>query len=194
MSVCFFHRFFACFILELSKKIRPLFALSKNQGRKLWYCCTDADDVICSDVDQQLLLETDNLLLIYLLFILGRTFQWKHCFFQNVPRKTQWPQNYCQIQKTPGQAPFSFTISVPGFLLRALHNTRDLQLLRPHPKGTKQLWFSVLLKGHKHRERPDRDSNPHSANTRTWVPNALGPLGPRLLPQIVCMSLQVCMS
>ena len=53
-------------------------------------------------------------------------------------------------------------------ILRALHNTRDLQLYVPS-EGTKQLWLSVLLKYTSAATGQAGDSNPHSDNARTWV-------------------------
>ena len=63
--------------------------------------------------------------------------------------------------KTPGQAPFSFTISVLGSFTCIAQHTGPTAL-RP-VRRTKQLW-------------PSPDSNSHSGNTRTWV-QCTRPLG-----------------
>ena len=49
------------------------------------------------------------------------------------------------------------------YLNNLVHRTYSLM---SHPK---QLWLSVLLTDTKSRDRPVRDSNPHSDNARTWV-------------------------
>ena len=60
--------------------------------------------------------------------------------------------------ETPGQAPFSFTISVLGSFACITQHTGPAAL-RPI-RRTKELWLSVLLKN------TSADSNPHSDNTR----------------------------
>ena len=64
-------------------------------------------------------------------------------------------------------SPFSFTISVLGSFMCITQHTGPTSL-RPI-RRTKQLWLKCLAQGHKRRDRPGRDSNPHSGNTRTWV-------------------------
>ena len=68
----------------------------------------------------------------------------------------------------PGQAPFSCTISVLSVLLHALHNTHGTYSFTSHPKD-EAIMVKCLAQGHKRRDRPGRDSNPHSDNTITWV-------------------------
>ena len=71
--------------------------------------------------------------------------------------------------ETPGQAPFSLTISVLGSFTCMTQPTGPTALWPI--RRTKYLWFKCLAQGHK-----DRDSNPHSDNTRTWV-QCTRPLG-----------------
>ena len=76
--------------------------------------------------------------------------------------------------ETPGQAPFSFIISVLGSFPCITQHTGPTAL---HPiRRTKQLRLSVLLKDTSAGDRPGRDSTPHSDNTRTWV-QCTRPLG-----------------
>ena len=76
--------------------------------------------------------------------------------------------------ETPGQAPFSFTISALGSFTCITQHTGPTAL-RPI-RRTKQLWLSVLLKDTSAATVLGRDSNPHSDNTRTWV-QCTRPLG-----------------
>ena len=75
--------------------------------------------------------------------------------------------------RNTGASPFSFTISVLGSFTCIAQHTGPTAL-RPI-RRTKQL-FKCLAQGHKHRDQPGRDSNPHSDNIRTWV-QCTRPLG-----------------
>ena len=76
--------------------------------------------------------------------------------------------------RNTGASPFSFTISVLGSFY-VHYTTHRTYSFTSHPKD-EAIMGKCLAQGHKRRNRPGRDSNPHSDNTRTWV-QCTRPLG-----------------
>ena len=70
------------------------------------------------------------------------------------------------IQKHRGK-PLLFHDKCPGFFY-VHYTTQGTYSLTSHPKD-EAIVVKWLAQGHKRRNQPDRDSNPHSDNTRTWV-------------------------
>ena len=62
----------------------------------------------------------------------------------------------------------------PGFFY-VHYTTHGTYSFTSHPKD-EAIMVKCLAQGHKRRDRPGRDSNPHSGNTRTWV-QCTRPLG-----------------
>ena len=69
--------------------------------------------------------------------------------------------------ETPGQAPLLFHDKCPGFFY-VHYTTHGTYTFTSHPKD-EAIMVKCLAQGHKRRDRPGRDSNPHSDNARTWV-------------------------
>ena len=69
-----------------------------------------------------------------------------------------------RIQKHRGK-PLLFHDKCPGFFY-VHYTTHGTYIFTSHPKG-EAIMVKCLAQGHKHRDRPGRDSNPHSGNTRT---------------------------
>ena len=78
-----------------------------------------------------------------------------------------------QIQKHRGK-PLLFHDKCTGFFY-VHYTTYGTYSFTSHPKD-KAITVKCLAQGHKHRDQPGRDSNPHSGNTRTWV-QCTRPLG-----------------
>ena len=78
-----------------------------------------------------------------------------------------------RIQKHPGK-PLLFHDKCPGFFY-VHYTTHGTYTFTSHPKD-EAIMVKCLAQGHKRRDRPGRDSNPHSGNTRTWV-QCTRPLG-----------------
>ena len=78
-----------------------------------------------------------------------------------------------QIQKHRGK-PLLFHNKCPGFFY-VHYTTHGTYSFTSHPKD-EAIMVKCLAQGHKRRDRPGRDSNPHSGNTRTWV-QCTRPLG-----------------
>ena len=78
-----------------------------------------------------------------------------------------------RIQKHRGK-PLLFHDKCPGFFY-VHYTTHGTYSFTFHPKG-EAISVKCLAQGHKRRNRPGRDSNPHSGNTRTWV-QCTRPLG-----------------
>ena len=70
---------------------------------------------------------------------------------------------------TPGASPFSLSF------VYVHYTTHRTYSFTSHPKDG-AIMVKCLAQGHKRRDRPGRDSNPHSDNTRTWV-QCTRPLG-----------------
>ena len=70
------------------------------------------------------------------------------------------------IQKHRGK-PLLFHDKCPGFFY-VHYTTPGTYSFTSHPKD-KAITVKCLAQGHKRRDRPGRDSNPHSDNTGTWV-------------------------
>ena len=66
--------------------------------------------------------------------------------------------------ETPGQAP-SLNDKCPGFFY-VHYTTHGTYSFTSHPKD-EAITVKCLAQGHKRRDRPGRDLNPHSDNTRT---------------------------
>ena len=89
-----------------------------------------------------------------------------------------------RIQKHRGK-PLLFHDKCPGFFY--VHYTTHRTYSFPsHPKD-EAIMVKCLAQGHKRHDRPGRDSNPHSDNTRTWVQctRSLGHNTPWSLTKIV---------
>ena len=71
-----------------------------------------------------------------------------------------------RIQKHGGK-PLLFYDKCPGFFY-VHYTTHRTYSFTFHPKD-KAIMVKCLAQGHKRRDQPGRDSNPHSDNTRTWV-------------------------
>ena len=71
-----------------------------------------------------------------------------------------------RIQKQRGK-PLLFHDKCPGFFY-VHYTTHGTYSFTSHPKD-EAIMVKCLAQGHKSRDRPGRDSNPHSDNTRTWV-------------------------
>ena len=71
-----------------------------------------------------------------------------------------------QIQKHRGK-PLLFHDMCPGFFYMH-YTTHRTYSFTSHPKD-EAIMVKCLAQGHKRRDRPGQDSNPHSGNTRTWV-------------------------
>ena len=88
----------------------------------------------------------------------------------------------CESRNT-GASPFSFTIPGGGGGVSVLGYTTH---------GTSSFNESIMVKclaqGHKRCDRPGRDSNPHSDNTRTWLlcTKPLGHVTPQVVVFILC--------
>ena len=67
---------------------------------------------------------------------------------------------YCYHSRNTGASPFSFTCIT--------QHTGPMYSFTSHPKD-EAIMVKCLAQGHKRRDQPGRDSNPHSDNTRTWV-------------------------
>ena len=78
-----------------------------------------------------------------------------------------------RIQKHRGK-PLLFHDKCPGFFY-VHYTTHGTYSFTSHPKD-EAIMVKCLAQGHKRRDRPGRDSNSHSGNTRTWVQCAR-PLG-----------------
>ena len=80
-----------------------------------------------------------------------------------------------RIQKHRGK-PLLFhdTCKCPGFFY-VHYTTHGTYSFTSHPKD-EAIMVKCLAQGHKHHDRPGRDSNSHSGNTRTWV-QCTRPLG-----------------
>ena len=78
-----------------------------------------------------------------------------------------------RIQKHRGK-PLLFHDKCPGFFY-VHYTTHRTYSFTSHPKD-EAIMVKCLAQGHKRRNRPGWDSNPHSGNTRTWV-QCTRPLG-----------------
>ena len=78
-----------------------------------------------------------------------------------------------RIQKHQGK-PLLFHDKCPGFFY-VHYTTHGTYSFTSHPKD-EAIMVKCLAQGHKRRDRPGRDPNPHSDNTRTWV-QCTRPLG-----------------
>ena len=78
-----------------------------------------------------------------------------------------------RIQKHRGK-PLLFHDKCPGFFY-VPYTTHGTYSFTSHPKD-EAIMVKCLAQRHKRRDRPGRDSNPHSGNTRTWV-KCTRPLG-----------------
>ena len=78
-----------------------------------------------------------------------------------------------RIQKHRGK-PLLFHDKCPGFFY-VHYTTHGTYSFTSHPKD-EAIMVKCVAQGHKRRDRPGRDSNPHSGNTRTWV-QCTRPLG-----------------
>ena len=67
--------------------------------------------------------------------------------------------------ETPGAKPLLFHDKCPGFFY-VHYTTHETYSFTSHPKD-EAIMVKCLAHGHKRRDRPGRDSNPHSDNTRT---------------------------
>ena len=77
--------------------------------------------------------------------------------------------------RNTGASPFLlFYDKCPGFFY-VHYITHRTYSFTSHPKD-EAIMVKCLAQGHKCRDRPGRDSNPHSGNTRTWV-QCTRPLG-----------------
>ena len=72
-----------------------------------------------------------------------------------------------RIQKHRGK-PLLFHDKCPGFFY-VHYTTHGTYSFTSHPKKDEAIMVKCLAQGHKYRDRPGRDSNSHSGNTRTWV-------------------------
>ena len=77
------------------------------------------------------------------------------------------------IQKHRGK-PLLFHDKCPGFFY-VHYTTHGTYSFTSHPKD-EAIMVKCLAEGHKRRDRPGRDLNSHSGNTRTWV-QCTRPLG-----------------
>ena len=77
------------------------------------------------------------------------------------------------IQKHRGK-PLLFHDKCPGFFY-VHYTTHGTYSFTSHPKD-EAIMVKCLAQGHKRRDRPGRDLNPHFGNTRTWV-QCTRPLG-----------------
>ena len=86
------------------------------------------------------------------------------------------------IQKHRGEP-----LLCPGFFY-AHYTTHGTYSFTSHPKD-EAIMVKCLAQGRKRRDRPGRDSNSHSGNTRTWV-QCTRPLGhnTQLCPNFTCPS------
>ena len=78
-----------------------------------------------------------------------------------------------RIQKHQGK-PLLFHDKCPRFFY-VHYTTHGTYSFTSHPKD-EAIMVKCLAQGHKRRDLPGRDSNPHSGNTRTWV-QCTRPLG-----------------
>ena len=78
-----------------------------------------------------------------------------------------------RIQKHRGK-PLLFLDKCPGFFY-VHYTTHGTYSFTSHPKD-EAIMVKCLAQGHKRRDQPGRDSNPHSGNARTWV-QCTRPLG-----------------
>ena len=79
----------------------------------------------------------------------------------------------CHSRNT-GARPLLFHNKCPGFFY-VHYTTHGTYSFTSHPKD-EAIMVKCLTQGHKRHDRPGRDSNPHSDNTRTWV-RCTRPLG-----------------
>ena len=88
--------------------------------------------------------------------------QWSFMFNNNNNNNTK------RKSRNTGVSPFSFTIlKCPGFFY-VHYTTHGTYSFTSHPKD-EAIIVKCLAQGNKCHDRPGRDSNPHSGNTRTWV-------------------------
>ena len=76
--------------------------------------------------------------------------------------------------RNTGGKPLLFHDKCPGFFY-VHYTTHGTYSFTSHPKD-EAIMVKCLAQGHTRRDRPGRDSNPHSGNTRTWV-QCTRPLG-----------------
>ena len=96
--------------------------------------------------------------------------------FFSSPRRITYPPCWvlkARIQKHRGKPLLSHD-KCPGFFY-VHYTTHGTYTFTSHPKD-EAIMVKCLAQGHKRRDRPGRDSNPHSDNIRTWV-QCTRPLG-----------------